>query len=208
MRKWLFFIIFLLLFLIGGQKVQATDLPSEPGTYPVTITYEENGLTLEKTVYVTVTGPNTQVDEANQVAFDIQSFELKDSEVSSLTKEKILSKTTARAWSTETGENLPINLIDYHEVLPQEGNYPIYFTAGKATTSIPVKVTTDWANPALNSYQNTFSFDKLFWLFLLILTGLLILLLLAPLLLIVLGSRGVVRAINQLVDIFTKKYHG
>lgn len=206
MRKWLIFTIFLL-FLTGGQITQAEDLPSEPGTYPVTVTYEENGLTLERTIYVTVTGPNTLVVEENQVAFDIQAFELKDSEVSLLTKEKILAKTKARAWSTETGESLAIQRINYREILPQEGTYPVYFTAGDATIAVEATVTIDWESAALNSYKNTFTFDKVFWLFRLILTIFLILLLLAPLLLIVLGSRGVLQAIHQLVNIFTKKYH-
>ena len=184
------------------KSIAETKLPEEPGTYPVTTSYTEDGKELKRTLYVTVKSPDTTI--VGDTAIDAKAFVVTADQVEKLTAEEAISYSNAKAWSTIDGSEKVISTVDLSQVRPEEGTYEVTFSTREAVSrTVSVTVTTPLlGNRELNSYQSPF--ESSHWRFVLTLSFLLTLILLTPLLIVIFSSKNIVQVVNQLIEIFSK----
>ncbi|TLG77210.1 hypothetical protein [Culicoidibacter larvae] len=112
---------------------------SRPGTYPVTVSYHEDGKTISAVAYVTVEGKYTVIVEP--IAIDAQAIHLRVDEVSVMTNEAWIERADAHAWNMQTLAELPIVSVDASLVKAVPGHYSVTFaTVEGVSTTVPVLV--------------------------------------------------------------------
>lgn len=198
MKTKISWLLFLLCFtVIDPTTVQAElSLPEEPGTYPIETEYVEENDSTNRIFYVTVTTKNTVIQ--GQSAIDAKNFELLANEVKQLTSAEILKRSEAKAWSTADGSELPIDPVDFSEVEAKPGTYAVRLSSGNRVTKVLKLRVIESAE-----FKKRLSLAD-HWIFRLVITSLLIMVLLIPLGLILFASKSMTDTINQLLSIFHK----
>ncbi|WP_137662548.1 hypothetical protein [Enterococcus hulanensis] len=122
--KKLLLIIVLLLTMVPLKVFSETELPNEPGTYPIKVSYVEDGKELFKTVYVTVRSEDTEI--IGDVAIDAKAFLLTTHQVEKITAREAIDYSGARAWSIVdvTVSEVLLNNPDFNSSkIPFESSY-------------------------------------------------------------------------------------
>lgn len=203
MRKLVAFLLLLLSGLaLPINSSGDTELPENPGTYPVRTSYLEHGKKLQKKVYVTVKGPNTVI--VGDIAIDANDFFLTVEQAKVLTTKQAIEYSQATAWSTIDGTEKVIGSVDLSNLSANEGSYNVTFSTKegiskkvKAAVAAPLL-----GNHELNSYQDYFS--KSYWRFLLTIGLSLALVLATPLLIVLISSKNILQVVEQLIAIFSR----
>lgn len=154
-------------------EAKTTSLKSKPGTYLVFLRYHDNDQTIEENVYVTVFGEETTVKE--QIAIDAHSIALPKDAIDKLSPTDWIQLTDARAWRTDTAEQISVTSVDTSKVSTQLGTYPVTFsTVNQVQTTIQVQVVVDkktqeiinsyHQNDNLGNFEENAPQEKLSWL--------------------------------------------
>ena len=200
--KKLILLLILVLSMIPVKAFSETELPNEPGTYPVEASYIEEGKKLQKTVYVTVKSDDTVI--VGDIAIDAKSFVLTPQQAKKITAKKAIDYSEAKAWSTIDGTEKIIRGVDLSELQPIEGVYNVKFTtAGGVSKTVTATVGEALlGNRDFNSYDA--SFESSYWRVLLGISILLVLILATPLLIVLFSSRNIVQIVQELTDFFSR----
>ncbi|TLG76745.1 hypothetical protein [Culicoidibacter larvae] len=116
------------------QKLESSSY--RPGTYPIKIYYNQNGLALEETIYITVEGPFTFITGNN--AIDATGVTISITDAKRYQIYDWIKATDAHAWRIDTLEELPIDGVDTSKLRFEVGTYEISFNALGISTSVPI----------------------------------------------------------------------
>ena len=200
--KKLLLIIVLLLTMVPLKVFSEMELPNEPGTYPIKVSYVEDGKELFKTVYVTVRSEDTEI--IGDVAIDAKAFLLTTHQVEKITAREAIDYSGARAWSIVDGTEKIIGEVDLSQLQPIDGEYNVTFSTVEGVSKT-VDVTVSEVllnNPDFNSSK--IPFESSYWQVQLVISIFLAQLLAIPLLLVLFSSRNIVQIVQQLTDFFSR----
>lgn len=123
-----------------------------PGTYPLKLTFEENGRVIEKQTNVTIKGENTIV-KADE-AIDANNITVSIDQVKKLTNVDWVEQAKAKAWRTDTLQEIPITYVDSAKIKPAIGTYELCF----ATDIVETRVTVTVVKGVVSIDENTIPF--------------------------------------------------
>ena len=123
----------------ASKILTETEISEETtaGTYPVLISAKnEKGEEKEIIVYITITTPNTVVDEEIQEGIDATPIEVEQKVLETLTKDQLIALTNAHAWNLKTGESIPLVEARWYQVTNNNSSqYRAYFATEKGTST-------------------------------------------------------------------------
>ncbi|TLG71769.1 hypothetical protein [Culicoidibacter larvae] len=177
MMKWLVRITLAVLLVTAGfgMKVTAYNEPNQyaseqeareqelknlqekhvqPGTYPIEVSYTQNGKTINKTIYLTVRGEHTVI--VDDIAIDAHSIVINLNQVAAMNKAGWIEAANARAWNINTLAEVPVTQVNSSQVKEAVGSYPLYF-ATDAFVKTSVTVTVVDGTDANQSFANWFA---------------------------------------------------
>ncbi|MGY3778576.1 hypothetical protein [Isobaculum melis] len=154
-------------------KAKTASLQSKPGTYLVFLRYHDDDQTIEENVYVTVFGEETTVKDP--IAIDAHSIVVPKDSIEKLSLADWIQLTDARAWRTDTAEQISVTSVDTSKVSTELGTYPItFFTVNQVQTTIQVQVVLDketqeiinsyHQNDTLGNFEELAPEEKISWL--------------------------------------------
>lgn len=195
MKRSLLLGLFFMALFFTSITAEAVDLPEDPGTYPVEVEYIQNEERLTKTIFVTVTGEQTEI--FGNLALDANNFSLNIEEANQVSREELIEWANAIAWRTDNGERLPLTEVT-HTIQPVAGEYPVRFTSGEHSISVIATVT----GPETLMQKEVF-LDS--WLFRLLLSVTIFIGMLIPIVLLLFSSQSLAKTTAFLTEYFERK---
>ena len=106
----------------------------QSGRYPITLYAEDSdGNQIDKTIYVTIKHPNTNIDQKSGEAIDATDFKTTYGVIEKSTSAELVKMAKAHAWDNNTGEILAIDSVEVTKL--KEHEFKICFSTKKGTTS-------------------------------------------------------------------------
>lgn len=136
-RIGLLVLLLLCSFITISAQEETTENPEdveESGTYFFKVSAEtENGETISKVIAVTLLNYTGEINETNQEGIDARNIRIQTQDVENLDDvEWVVQKSFAYAWSTKTGDRIPIVSVSFTKI--NNRLYYVDLSTDKGTT--------------------------------------------------------------------------